>query len=148
VYKNHRRVFAARRWTDERTGQLYVSIREADVLMLLDVDAACGPCCTFAVFDERSDAALRVPPKLDANGSAATGDEAIAACRGQRPNVACFIECDELVRSGELVPDLQIQVRAGTPLIDACILAQSTIVESRGAASGTRRREQDHHKKA
>ena len=63
------------------------------------------------------------------------GEELVAICRIQRPNVAGFIKRDELILAGELAPELEIQEGIGSPLIGADVFAERLLVH-RGHTRG------------
>src|SRR2546427_10396905 len=83
---------------DQRTRQLNVAVREADLLVSLDLDAPRDSWRLFAALpSQRADLTGRVALKLDAgldrrrDRGARTGEEPVAIRRIQRPNLARFI---------------------------------------------------------
>src|SRR5207237_4939964 len=132
---------------DQRACQLNVPVREADVFTLLDLYPACeARSGTVAPPGQGGDLASAIALKLNSGldrgrGSGArTGEELVAICRIQRPNVAGLIKRDELIRAGELAPELEIQESVGSPLISAGVLAERLLAYRAHGGSLTRQR--------
>ena len=153
VHENNRGVFPTRGRTDERTGQLNVAAREADVFAFLDLDTPRGSRTgTLALPRKRGDLAGAVPLKFNSrldgrrNRHARSGEELVAVGRVQRPHLTGFVERDEFARLGEaaeFIPQLEIHEPIRFPAIYARVFTKHLLVH--GAHDGSlNRRERDH----
>ncbi len=109
-------MFPARGRTDQRTGQLNVATREADVFTFLNLDALRGTqSAAVTPPRQRRNLAVAVALKFDSgfdrrrDCNSGSGEEAAVICRIQGPNVSGFIKRDELILPAELAPYLEIQ---------------------------------------
>ena len=103
VNENDRRVLLAGARLDQRSCQLNGTARETDVFVAFDVDAPrASRRATLALPRQRGNLSGAVALKLDSrldrgrHGHARPGEEAVAICRIERPNLAGLIERPEL----------------------------------------------------
>jgi len=118
-------MFAAGSGTDEPTGQLKATAREADVFASLNLDTPGGAGIGSGTLPgQRGDLAAAVTLKLDLrfDGSrdrrAGPCEEPAAIYRVQSSNVSGFIERDELILAvAEFAPELEIEEGVLLPLV-------------------------------
>lgn len=115
VHEDNCRMPGSGAGSNQSTGQLHVSVRETDLFPFLDLDAPCDTLSSAVALPyQGSHPAGAVPLKLYSgfnrrlDRDRRAGEEAVALGRVKSPDLTGFIESNELIRPGELVPQLEI----------------------------------------
>src|SRR4051812_29738645 len=104
-----------RRWANQHAGEPNGTAREADVFPPLDLDALGSSLRSSDTLPlQRDYPPTRITAKGDVgfdgtrDGGTRSKSEPITSHRIQRANLSRFVECDELILSAELTPELEV----------------------------------------
>src|SRR5688500_10099215 len=102
--------------------------------MSLDVDATGSPRRSITSLPNQGcNPAGTIPLERDRgfnralDGGAWAGEEPVLVGREQRSDFSRFVKREELVRTGEFIPDLEIHERVRSPLIHAGIFTKDRL---------------------
>src|SRR2546423_2265519 len=135
MHENYGGVLRAIPWTDQSTSEPNVAVRKMHVFAALDIDAASGARrSSVALPDDRRNFARAIALETDLgfdrgpNRCTGASEEAVVSRRIQRPHLAGFVQRNELIRSAQLAPELEIEESTVLPLIGAGVLAKGPFV--------------------